>query len=165
MPLLRLSWSSTPTTDLSCPDTMASNTKNTNPKDAIGSTKLPFHLVPSALRIFAAIGLLEGACKYGGHNYRAMGVRASIYYDAIQRHLESYWNGEDADPDTGIPHLASVAAGLAILLDAMVNDKLTDDRPPRAPVGALIRELNKEVPRIKELFKEHSPKHFTIKDE
>lgn len=139
-------------------------TKPTNPKDAIGSDKLPFGLVPSTIRTFAALGMLEGACKYGRYNFRAVGVRASIYYDALQRHIESWWNGEDCDPNTGIPHMASALSCIAILLDAGVIGKLTDDRPPKAPIGDLIRSMNAEVPRIKEMFKDCNPKQYTIED-
>ena len=63
------------------------DTKPTNPKDAIGIKKVPFSTVPA--RVIAEIGLamLEGAAKYGRHNYRVSGVRASVYYDAAMRHI------------------------------------------------------------------------------
>lgn len=138
--------------------------KSTNPKDAIGSNKLPFSLVPSSMRAFCALGMLEGACKYGRYNYRALGVQASIYYDALNRHIESWWNGEDTDPKTGIPHLASALSCIAIILDAGVSKKLTDDRPPQQRTGELIRLFNSEVPRIKRMFKKHKPYQYTIAD-
>lgn len=139
--------------------------KATNPKDAIGSGKLPIGLVPDSAIALESLAFLEGATKYGRYNWRAAGVRASIYHDALRRHLAAWWNGEDADPATGIPHLASVRACAAILIDAAVIDKLTDDRPPRAElVGELQRALADEVPRIRELYPDANPHQYTIAD-
>jgi hypothetical protein len=109
-------------------------TKPTNPKDIIGSGKLPLGLVPDTLLTEAAIAFLEGASKYGRYNWRIAGVRTSIYREAMQRHMIKWWNGEDRDPKTRVKHLASVIACAGILLDAELCGKLTDDRPPRAPI-------------------------------
>ncbi len=135
-----------------------------NPKDAIGMNKLPLGLVPdTALAIFS-LAFLEGATKYGRFNWRAVGVRSSIYHDALRRHIASWWNGEDTDPATGVPHLANAAACIAIILDAQAVEKLNDDRPPRAPVGSLLRQLASDVPRIKALFADANPPQLTIND-
>lgn len=142
------------------------DTKPTNPKDIIGSDKLPLELVPDTMPVFAALSFLEGALKYGRYNWRATGVRASIYIAAIRRHIAKYWNGEWADPKTGVPHLASAMAGLAIMLDAMVCGKLEDDRPPASPaLPHLIDLMSDDVKRLKETFKDCDPKQWTIKDE
>jgi hypothetical protein len=58
--------------------------KDTNPKDAVGSDKLPLHLWPESATMYGCLGLLEGMSKYGRSNWRAAGVRASIYYDACK---------------------------------------------------------------------------------
>ena len=138
--------------------------KQSNPKDAIGSTKLPVNLVPDTLLVEAAPAFLEGAVKYGTCNWRIAGVRASIYKAALLRHLMKWWNGQDRDPKTRVKHLASVIACAGILLDADLCGKLTDDRPPSAPVDKLIDESDEIVAHLKELFKDHNPKHYTIKD-
>lgn len=140
------------------------DTKLTNPKDAIGSTKLPLHLVPSSLKVYAAVSFLEGATKYGAFNWRIAGVRASIYKSALERHLEKWWNGEWADAKTGVPHLASVIACAGIILDADLCGKLNDDRPPAAPVAELIDGLEGLVAKLKALHAEHDPHHYTIAD-
>lgn len=140
------------------------NLKPTNPKDAIGSDKLPLGLVPSSLIAFTSLAFLEGASKYGRYNWRIAGVRASIYNDALARHMAAWWNGEDIDPQTGVPHLANAAACIAILIDAGESKALNDDRPPRQPTGAMIRWLAVKVPEIKALFKDHNPKQYTILD-
>jgi hypothetical protein len=138
--------------------------KPTNPKDQIAVTKLPLHLVPSTLEVFAVLAFLEGASKYGAFNWRVAGVRASVYKSAAERHLKKWWNGEWADKRTGVPHLASAIACLAIILDAGVCGKLTDDRPPPAPVSDLIDGMEADVRRLLDLFADRNPHHFTIDD-
>lgn len=129
-----------------------SDKKASNPKDGQAVNKLPLDLVPSTLPVFAALAFAEGAAKYGAYNWRIAGVRAGVYKAALQRHLESWWNGEDADPFTGVPHLASILACAGILLDAKLTGKLTDDRPPRADMGAAIRAMESDIARIRALF-------------
>lgn len=139
-------------------------TKPSNPKDLIGSDKLPLHLWPETASIYGAAALLDGALKYGRSNWRAVGVRASIYYDALRRHTIKWFEGEDVDPDSGLPHLAHALACLAILIDAREAGMLTDDRQiPGGTVGALTR-LTPEVARLKAKYAEQSPKHYTIDD-
>lgn len=140
------------------------DTKNTNPKDQIGSDKLPMHLVPDTLKAYAALAFLEGALKYGKYNWRIAGVRMSIYLDALERHLASMKNGEWADPLTNVPHLASIIACCGIILDAKECGMLKDDRPPIAGTGALIRSMASDVVKLKELFKDHNPHQYTILD-
>lgn len=108
--------------------------KDTNPKAAFGDKKVPFSTVPAPVIAELGLAMLEGALKYGRHNYRVSGVRASTYYDAAMRHLTAWWEGEDIDPDSGLPHPVKAMACLAVLRDATINDMLNDDRPP--PVGA-----------------------------
>ena len=139
--------------------------KPTNPKDAIGAGKLPLELVPDTLVAYAALAFFEGASKYGRFNWRVAGVRASIYRAAAGRHLAKWWNGEDCDPETGVPHLASVVACCGIILDADLCGKLTDDRPPAAPVGRLIDQLAQAVEHLKDEFTEYPrPYQWTILD-
>lgn len=141
------------------------DSKPTNPKDAIGATKLPMGAVPDSLIAEAAMAFLEGALKYGRFNWRVAGVRSSIYHDALRRHTSRWWNGEDKDPTTRVKHLASVIACAGILLDAELCGKLNDDRPPRAPIGDLIGSLDETVAHLKELFKDHHPHQHSIADE
>ena len=138
--------------------------KAINPKDRIASNKLPLDLVPDTIPAYAALAFVEGAAKYGAYNWRVAGVRASVYRAALDRHLKSWWNGEDADPATGVPHLASIIACSGILLDAGLAGKLTDDRPPKLPLGEVLRGLEGEVARIRGLFSEHRPKHWTAEN-
>ena len=141
-----------------------SEMKATNPKDAIGSSKLPIHLWPTTASAMGSIGLLDGMLKYGRANWRASGVRASIYFDAANRHLNAWFEGEENDPDSGVPHLAHALACLAIIVDAQAAGKLNDDRQHKGGYRALINELTGHVGRLKEMHADKAPKHFTIAD-
>lgn len=141
------------------------NTKLTNPKDAVGSKKLMMHLVPSIVDIYAALAFTEGALKYGKYNWRVAGVRYSVYLDAIHRHLAQLQNGDDADPETLVPHLASIIACCGIIADAGHVGKLTDDRPPSAHKSkSHLEETAAITAHLRELFKGHNPKQYTIHD-
>lgn len=139
-------------------------TKPTNPKDAIGSNKLPMHLWPEAATVLGAMALLDGALKYGRSNFRAVGVKSSIYYDAARRHLNAWFEGEDVDPDSGLPHLGHALASIAILVDAQAANKLNDDRMVAGGYRALIDAMTPHVERLKAMHAGRDPKHYTIAD-
>lgn len=108
------------------------HTKDTNPKDAIGSTKPPIANVPLSVISEVGMALAEGQWKYGGYNWRVIGVRASVYWDATFRHLKAWWEGEDIDPDSQLSHVTKAISALTVLRDAMIQENWTDDRPPRS---------------------------------
>lgn len=141
-------------------------TKATNPKDRVGSGKLPLHLWPASATMLGCLGLLDGMLKYGRANWREAGVRASIYVDAAQRHLNAWFEGEDRDPDSGLPHLAHALACLAILIDADASDTLTDDRQYRGHgYREMVNWLTPEVERLKALHADKAPQHYDIRFE
>lgn len=114
----------------------ASGMKPTNPKDALGVRKTPISTVPSVVLSELGLAMLEGALKYGRHNYRVIGVRASVYYDAVMsRHMPRWWEGEDLDPDSDLSHITKAIASLVVLRDAMIRGNWVDDRPPRSKAG------------------------------
>jgi hypothetical protein len=124
------------------------NKKPTNPKDAIGSKKVGLHFVPVLAMFGMALAFLEGAIKYGGFNWRVAGIRASVYYDALQRHMTSWWEGQNIDPDSKLPHLYKAMACIAILIDAEANKMLNDDRPPKLSNEDWMIELNKKAEEL-----------------
>jgi hypothetical protein len=143
----------------------AIETKPTNPKDAIGSDKLPLHLWPSAATALGSLGMLEGALKYGRNNWRSAGIRYTIYLDACERHIRALLEGEDYSPDTGTPHLANALACLAIIADAQANEMLTDDR--NYVKGKRWRHYidtycTPHVARLKKVFADREVKHYTL---
>lgn len=105
--------------------------KDTNPKDGVGSLKPSYAAVPVPVLYELGAALTEGARKYGGYNWRVAGVRTSVYIDATRRHLDSFWEGEDIDPDSGLSHITKAIASLTVFRDAMIQGKVeNDDRPP-----------------------------------
>ena len=124
-----------------------SNSKDTNPKDAVGIKKVPFSVLPASVLAEVGLALLEGARKYGRHNYRIAGVRASVYYDACFRHMTAFWEGEDIDADSGLSHVTKAIAGLMVLRDSMMKGNWSDDRPPRIKSG-WVQEMNKKASAI-----------------
>jgi hypothetical protein len=141
-----------------------SDTKPTNPKDMIGSNKLPLHLWPETATATGCLAMLDGALKYGRSNFRAIGVKATIYADACKRHINHWLEGRDIDPDSGAPELAHALACLAIIVDAQAAGKLTDDRLVRGGYAKLVKDLTPHVARIKALHAHRDPKHYTIAD-
>ena len=138
--------------------------KQTNPKDMIGSDKLPIHLWPTTATMMGCLAFLNGALKYGRANFRSVGVRASIYYDAARRHLDAWFEGEEIDPDDGVPHLSAALACIAIIVDAQAADKLTDDRHFPGGYRKLRDELEPLVKQLKAHHADRTPKHYTIGD-
>lgn len=107
-----------------------------NPKHAVGSSKAPESCVSQAVIGELGLAMLEGALKYGRHNYRKAPIRASVYFDAVRRHMRSWWEeGEDLDPDSGLSHITKAIATLVVLRDSMITGQWDDDRPPPVPAG------------------------------
>jgi hypothetical protein len=131
--------------------------KDTNPKDAAATGRLPLHLVPDTLAIYAAMALAEGDSKYIAYNFRVAGIRASVYIAALRRHLMRYINGEWADKKTGVPHLGSVAACTAILIDGHVVGNIVDDRPPAVDLNDEIDEAERIIAHVYEMNKAKRP--------
>ena len=135
-----------------------SQIKPSNPKDSVGIRKAPMSTIPAPVLFEIGLAMLEGARKYGRHNYRAVGVRASVYYDALMRHVAAWWEGEDVDPDSGLPHLSKATACLVVLRDSQRRGNCTDDRPPKVEDGwvqglnALAIKIIEKYPDPKEAF-------------
>ena len=140
--------------------------KPTNPKDAIATDKLPLHLLSPFVKAYQAIAHYLGNVKYGAWNWRAAGIRLSVYKAAHDRHMDAFWEGEFYDPVDGTPHLANAQCCLNILIDAWCTGNVIDDRPPSNPVRlAEVRaELEALMPKIRAKYADKHPRHYTIAD-
>lgn len=140
-----------------------SNLKSTNPKDAVGSTKVPMHLWPATATAVGSIGLLEGMLKYGRNNWRAESVLASVYVSAAIRHLTEWFEGADNSLDSNVPHLGNALACLAIIVDAKAHKCLIDDRNfgDAAAFQELLVGLRGNVAQLVEQYGEIQPVHYT----
>tara|TARA_R110002020_G_scaffold84336_1_gene208969 strand:- start:42 stop:446 length:405 start_codon:yes stop_codon:yes gene_type:complete len=129
--------------------------KETNPKDAISTRKPRFYSgLPANVTKEVSIGMMEGAMKYGRHNYRVAGVRASVYIDATIGHILDYWEGQDIDPESNLHHITKAIASLYVLRDSQMRNMCEDDRPPKSDVEgdklrlqAVVDELFNKYPK------------------
>lgn len=135
-----------------------------NPKDIVGSMKLPLHLWPTTATAMGSVALLNGALKYGRANWRRIGVRASVYVDACHRHLAAWFEGHEKDEE-GVPHLAAALACLAIIVDAQAAGTLVDDRQVSGGHLELMGALTPLVRSLRERHAGKHPKHWTIADD
>jgi len=122
-----------------------------DPKATLGVHKFPMSAVPACVMGEVGVAMLEGALKYGAFNYRKTGIEASTYYDAVNRHIKAWWEGEDFDVDSGMNHITKAIATLIVMRDSMINDKLTDNRPPRVKAG-WVEELNQKTKELLEKY-------------
>lgn len=137
--------------------------KPTNPKDAVGIRKVPISCLPIRVLWRVGLAMMEGALKYGRHNYRAAGVRASVYFDAVVgRHLWSWWEGQDIDEESKLHHIDKAIAGLMVLRDSILEGNWEDDRPPRQAFS--LDELNAHAGMLLDMHASKNPRHFTIAD-
>ena len=80
------------------------------------SDKPRYSLLPKGA-INSVIKVLEfGAKKYSADNWQKVDNAEERYYNAAMRHIDSWWNGEKCDPETGIHHLAHAATNLFFLM-------------------------------------------------
>lgn len=138
--------------------------KDTNPKDAIGDKKVPLALLSPIAKAHWAAAMFSGKIKYGAWNWRAAGVRSSIYLSAMQRHIDAYTSGEEHDPVDGTHHLGNIIACAAILLDARAAGKLNDDRPPSVGLRSTYAEIEQTMERLRAQYADKAPRHYTIDD-
>lgn len=126
--------------------------ESTNPKDAIGRTKPPLHLIPPGALIQEAVVMGLGADKYGPYNWRGHSVAASVYIAAALRHIHQWHDGTSLDPESNASHLAHARASLGILLDAEATGSLIDDRPPAGAASeqmAYFTQGRQDTPRTR----------------
>jgi len=112
----------------------------------VGVRKAPLSTLSMPVVAEMGTAMLEGARKYGRHNWREAGIRSSVYFDATMRHLMQWWEGEDIDPDSGLSHVTKALSSLHVLRDAQMRGKVVDDRPPYT-VGFLT-DLNQKASDI-----------------
>lgn len=90
-------------------------------------SKPPVSLVSGHALLGIASVMGYGALKYTRHNYR-LGMQWTRLVDAAMRHLIAFNEGEDDDPESGLPHLAHAGASVCMLMDLVGREAGTDDR-------------------------------------
>jgi hypothetical protein len=71
--------------------------------------------------------LTFGAQKYASHNWRN-GLEYSRLIAAALRHIHAFNDGEDLDPESGLPHPAHAMCCLMFLLGTMKHKPEMDNR-------------------------------------
>lgn len=84
-------------------------------------------LPPHALKGIAEV-FTSGAVKYGDYNYMN-GTQWSRYYDALQRHLNAWYSGQELDEETGKSHLYHAGCCIMILSEIQRTNVGEDNRP------------------------------------
>lgn len=126
--------------------------KPTNNKNAAAVGKPTFGAVPPCAFVWLGVAMEDGRQKYGIFNWRDApeGISMSLYLDAMERHRLLFMDGEWADQKTGVPHLAYIMAGCAILLDGYQLNKLIDDRGSPGDVGVVMDEVQTILKQMSE---------------
>lgn len=132
-------------------------TGGSNPKTLMGRRKSPMlSVIPPASLIYESDAMRYGAFEaprkdgskgYGPYNWRDEAIEAMVYVDATIRHLLSWVDGEELAPDSLVHHLGHAKGTLGILIDAIENDTVIDDRP-KVRKNAAARMLAERVQKI-----------------
>ena len=94
----------------------ASQTATTGGRKFDGN-KLEYGLIPPlALKEMVRV-LTFGAQKYERDNWKVVPESKRRYFDALQRHLWAWKEGEQLDPESGIHHLAHAMCCLMFLYE------------------------------------------------
>lgn len=94
-----------------------------------GSKEARHSLIPVGPLDLLARVYGRGSKKYDDWNW-AKGYKWSLSYDAMQRHLNKFWKGEEIDEELGLPHLACAAWHCFTLLEysTVERHRVRDDR-------------------------------------
>lgn len=80
------------------------------------SGKLEYSLIPKGVLTPIIRVLQQGCQKYSKDNWQRVDNPKERYYNALQRHIGQWWEGEKYDAETGENHLTHAACCLMFLL-------------------------------------------------
>lgn len=120
--------------------------EDANPKTAVGNTKPSVTAIPGPAIFHCALGMQNGAFKYGKYNWRESKVPAATYVDAAIRHLLAWNDGEEYAADSGVHHLGHAMASCAILLDALEGGHLIDNRGHPGTTSKVLDRMQGDLP-------------------
>jgi hypothetical protein len=89
--------------------------------------KPPLKFLTKAFLFGVASAHMFGAKKYGDWNFRK-GLEYTRLTDSAMRHLIAFLDGEDLDPESGLPHVHLAGANINMLCDMIENKPELDDR-------------------------------------
>jgi len=91
------------------------------------SNKLDISLVPTVAINAIAAAMQYGSDKYGRNNWK-QGADWLRYYNAAQRHLMAWLDGNDNDKESNLPHLYHAICNLAFLIHYADTNIGSDNR-------------------------------------
>ena len=95
--------------------------------DRKNSGKLKWSLVPQS-SLAPMVKVLEfGANKYAPHNWMK-GLSITEICESLKRHLDSFMEGEDNDPESGLSHIGHIQCNALFLAWMMENRPDLDNR-------------------------------------
>ncbi len=109
-----------------------------------------FDLIPYDALWQVALVFGKGAEKYAERNWER-GYEWSKSLGAMQRHLALFWQGQDEDEETGLPHIAHAAWHALVLLAFYVRLTGEDDRPISDPDGFGLALMRADVMNPEEI--------------
>jgi hypothetical protein len=95
--------------------------------------KSRMELVPAGAVLAIADVFTFGAKKYAAHNWRK-GFDWSRLIGALERHIAAFKEGEDLDPESGLPHMAHAGCCVMMLLEHQRLKYGNDDRYTKDPI-------------------------------
>jgi hypothetical protein len=78
--------------------------------------KIDYSLIPHGIMCEMAKVLTYGAEKYEPDNWKRLELPLKRYYAAAFRHLNSWFDGEEKDPESGLKHLSHAMTNIAFLI-------------------------------------------------
>ena len=120
--------------------------KTGDPKGEAGAAKPGLGNISVVAQYYEGAVMAAGADTYGAYNWCEHPMKASTYYEAILRHLNAWWLGENNDPKSGYPHMAHIRASGGIIIDQQEAGRIIDDRPKKL---ADIHQVWDKISRIK----------------
>lgn len=109
--------------------TSSGEVRSTSPTGAEKGVKLArFDLIPAGPLWTLAELYGRGSEKYACRNWE-LGYEWSKSFAALNRHAWSFWQRQDIDPETRLPHLAAVAWHALAMLEWAKTHPEFDDRP------------------------------------
>jgi len=91
------------------------------------ASKPRMDLIPAKPLFGVGRVLAFGARKYKPNNWR-LGLRYSDTFASAQRHLLAFMDGEDLDPETGLPHVDQALCQIMFLSEYFHSETGIDDR-------------------------------------
>ena len=120
-------------------------TRKTSSSGGEKGSKLAMHsLIPTRALTALAERFGRGTEKYAARNWER-GYEWSLSYDALQRHLNAFWGGEDIDQETGQHHLAAAMWHCVVLYEFTLDHPDFDDRSEKSKAANLYDVIRKSM--------------------